>query len=325
LEGLNATVITTEKLPLGRWHHVALVRAATYIAIYVNGKQVASAKVQDVFDHNNPHFFRVGSRWPPSGASTANVFDSQIDGMLWFEQAFTPAEIQKLYTSNFARVLKTKELFFDLKPWLAFHGLEALESALQACGAKSALDMEYLTDKKDLDEISGIPTDPAILDRLWLAILGIKEQCEEERRKHITEYDVFLSHRQISGGDMAQAIKLQLLDINPKLKVFLDVDDLNIIHNLENNIIHTKNIILLVTEGAVSRPFVQLEVVTAVKHHKNIIVMHDERGCKYPKGEELLPLPTEMQQALEQTPIPYFRESRFRDVAMLKAYSMLKL
>ncbi len=78
---------------------------------------------------------------------------------------------------------------------------------------------------------------------------------------------------EISGGDMAQAIKLQLLDINPKLKIFLDVDDLNIIHNLENNIIHSKNVILLVTDGAVKRPFVQLEICTAVKHNKNIIVV----------------------------------------------------
>jgi hypothetical protein len=72
---------------------------------------------------------------------------------------------------------------------------------------------------------------------------------------------------------MAQAIKLQLLEIDPKLKIFLDVDDLNVIHNLESNVANSKNIILLVTEGAIERPFVQLEVVAAIKNHKNVIVV----------------------------------------------------
>jgi hypothetical protein len=47
------------------------------------------------------------------------------------------------------------------------------------------------------------------------------------------EYDVFLSHKQANGADLAQSIKLQMIDLNPDLRIFLDVDDLNNIHNLE--------------------------------------------------------------------------------------------
>ncbi len=65
--------------------------------------------------------------------------------------------------------------------------------------------MDYLTDEQELHEIAGLPNEPGkrgkenncvdVLSRLWQAILVVKEQCEEERKKLITEYDVFLSHR----------------------------------------------------------------------------------------------------------------------------------
>lgn len=46
-------------------------------------------------------------------------------------------------------------------------------------------------------------------------------------------FDLFLSHRQINGADLAQSIKLQLAHLRPDLDIFLDVDDLNNVHNLE--------------------------------------------------------------------------------------------
>jgi hypothetical protein len=49
------------------------------------------------------------------------------------------------------------------------------------------------------------------------------------------DYDLFLSHRQVNGGDLVCAIKLQLEVMFPErhIRSFLDVDDLNNIHILE--------------------------------------------------------------------------------------------
>ncbi len=63
-----------------------------------------------VFDHNNPHLFRVGSRFPPSGNTACNAFDSEIDGALWFEKALDASAINKLFTTGFGRVRKTQEI-----------------------------------------------------------------------------------------------------------------------------------------------------------------------------------------------------------------------
>ncbi len=63
------------------------------------------------------------------------------------------------------------------------------------------------------------------------------DECKEDWCPHCFtgspnySYDVFLSHRQVNGGDTCQSIKLQLENINPNLKIFLDVDDLNEVHS----------------------------------------------------------------------------------------------
>ena len=65
------------------------------------------------------------------------------------------------------------------------------------------------------------------------------------------EYDFFLSHYQKTGGHLALAIKYELRDTNPHWKVFLDVDDLNQIHDLSENIFRSRNVVLLLTEGKI--------------------------------------------------------------------------
>jgi hypothetical protein len=53
------------------------------------------------------------------------------------------------------------------------------------------------------------------------------DKCNEDWCPHCFNgqpkycYDVFLSHRQINGGDTCQSIKLQLENIDPTLKIFL--------------------------------------------------------------------------------------------------------
>jgi hypothetical protein len=121
---------------------------------------------------------------------------------------------------------------------------------------------------------------------------------------HAGQWDIFLSHRQINGADLAQAIKLQLELAHPMIRVFLDVDDLNNIHILEENVKNSTNLLLLITEGVLERPFVQKEIRSALAYQKNIIVVHDERNCQFPTGEGL---PDDIKEVLAIKAIPYYR------------------
>ena len=68
---------------------------------------------------------------------------------------------------------------------------------------------------------------------------------------------------------------MQLIDRSPSLKIFLDVDDLNNIHILEENVAKSQNFVLLLTEGALSRQFVQVFVVLA----KMLILQAGMQSC----------------------------------------------
>jgi len=118
-------------------------------------------------------------------------------------------------------------------------------------------------------------------------------------------WDLFISHRQLNGGDLAQSIKLQLELVSPSIKVFLDVDDLNHLQILEKNVINSRNFLLLITEGSIDRPFVQKEIRYALNSKKNIIIVHDERSCPFPSNEKL---PEDIREVLNIKAIPYIRE-----------------
>ena len=136
------------------------------------------------------------------------------------------------------------------------------------------------------------------------------------------DYDLFLSHRQVNGSDLVCAIKLQLEVMFPEkhIRSFLDVDDLNNIHILEENVKNSKNFLLLITEGALERPFVQKEIIAAVNYKKNIILVHDERSCKFPSGEGL---PEEVKSVLHIKAIPYYREKAFRTVCIQQIFAKM--
>jgi hypothetical protein len=130
---------------------------------------------------------------------------------------------------------------------------------------------------------------------------------------------VFISHKQANGAgkisihnalrtqfgtDLAQAIKLQLTLRNPSLDVWLDVDDLHklrslsvrshclfieqeLIQFLQTAVENSKNVILLLTAGVLERHWVQEEIRAALKFQKNIILVHDEKHCPFPTGEDV--------------------------------------
>jgi len=146
------------------------------------------------------------------------------------------------------------------------------------------------------------------------------DAAEQKKKKHEGTWDLFISHKQINGADLAQAIKLQLELIHPEIRTFLDVDDLNNIHSLDDNVSKSRNVILLITDGVLERPFVQKEIRAAVRMKKNIILVHDERNCKFPTGvgvpEDILPV-------LATKAIPYYREKVFRDTCIQQIWGKM--
>jgi len=127
------------------------------------------------------------------------------------------------------------------------------------------------------------------------------------------DYDVFLSHKQLNGADLAHSIKLQLQALRPNLRAFLDVDDLHEVHKLEEFVSKSKNFVLLITDGVLDRPFVQLECKAALQMKKNIILVHDERNCQFPSG---VGLPDDVKDILSPLAVPYYRPKAFRDVSI---------
>jgi len=95
-------------------------------------------------------------------------------------------------------------------------------------------------------------------------------------------YDVFLSHKQTNGGFFALFLKMEIEKRKPGCKVFLDVDDLNQLHSLEDIVKGSKNFLFLLTDGALERPWCQKEIEFAIKSNKNIILVWDSDGCSFP-------------------------------------------
>ena len=102
------------------------------------------------------------------------------------------------------------------------------------------------------------------------------------------------------------------------MKIFLDVDDLENTHILQDNVRNSKNFLLLITEGVFERPFVQLEIQTALESNKNIILVHDEKSCPFPSS-----VPDHIKAILYPKAIPYYRDKEFREVSIKKILSRM--
>eukprot|EP01116_Phalansterium_solitarium_P007519 TRINITY_DN2023_c0_g1_i1.p1 TRINITY_DN2023_c0_g1~~TRINITY_DN2023_c0_g1_i1.p1 ORF type:complete len:593 (+),score=172.05 TRINITY_DN2023_c0_g1_i1:315-2093(+) len=163
--------------------------------------------------------------------------------------------------------------------------------------------MEYLVEWNGGEEEQETRWEPAKVVREFPEILA----------KFDLKYDAFLSHRQATGQDLAKVVKLELELRYPGIRVFLDRDDLEVIQNLSDIVRDTANVILLVTDGALDRPFVQLEIATALALQKNMILLHDEKSCFFPSKAGL---PPEIHAALDIKAIPYYREKQYLELAI---------
>eukprot|EP00930_Biecheleria_cincta_P062713 TRINITY_DN4815_c0_g3_i1.p1 TRINITY_DN4815_c0_g3~~TRINITY_DN4815_c0_g3_i1.p1 ORF type:complete len:1748 (+),score=262.25 TRINITY_DN4815_c0_g3_i1:87-5330(+) len=85
-------------------------------------------------------------------------------------------------------------------------------------------------------------------------------------------YDVFVSHHKAAAALAARHIKTLLLS-RYSMKVFLDVDELDNLDNLVFAIKETKQVIVVLTNEILSRPWCAVEVATAFSSHVPMCVL----------------------------------------------------
>jgi hypothetical protein len=96
--------------------------------------------------------------------------------------------------------------------------------------------------------------------------------------------DIFLSHRQVTGQGIATTLRLEILRLDPKLQIFLDVKAEFELHNLPLIVEKSKLFVFILTEGIFASEYCLKELETAVKLKKKIFVVRD---AKYAVPKEL--------------------------------------
>jgi hypothetical protein len=142
------------------------------------------------------------------------------------------------------------------------------------------------------------------------------------KKKNNIIYDLFISHKQSNGGYLAMNIKLLLTNKHPNLSIYLDVDDLENIHDLPENVYNSHNLLLIITEGVFERPYVIKELETALKYKKNIIIVWDKNNCPTFPDKNLVPV--SIRSILSIKAIPWISEKKFREVSINEILQSIK-
>ena len=84
------------------------------------------------------------------------------------------------------------------------------------------------------------------------------------------------SHSQKHGQDQCASIKQTLVRCIEGVQVFLDVDTKQLdTQDLPKLVCSSQNVVLFATEEVWTRPFVLLELDTALNHHVDVIVLRE--------------------------------------------------
>jgi len=119
---------------------------------------------------------------------------------------------------------------------------------------------------------------------------------------------------------LAMVLKLLLEMQDSSLRIFLDVDDLENIHDLKSNVRNSRNFALLLTEGVFERRFVLEEVSTAVSIGKNVILIWDKERCAFPDATSI---PEHLREVLLHKAIIWNPERDFRKVVVNQIFSKM--
>eukprot|EP00741_Cyanophora_paradoxa_P021575 tig00021365_g20826.t1 len=142
------------------------------------------------------------------------------------------------------------------------------------------------------------------------------------------EYDLFLSHRQSTGADLARSIKLELEQMRPGIRVFLDTDALDDIHDLRAAIAASRAFLLVLTPGVFESQFVVKEVVAAADLRRPALILWDTKQVpNFPTVDASVQLPpvdgvdpARVRQILQRLLLvkatQFVREKRLREAAL---------
>jgi hypothetical protein len=87
----------------GRWHHLAGVKHADGLRLYVDGKQAASTAFSDdggVFSSDQPAYWHIGSCVTGAGSQRMNFFAGRIDEVRLYSEALDGAAVARLAETN---------------------------------------------------------------------------------------------------------------------------------------------------------------------------------------------------------------------------------
>jgi len=180
----------------------------------------------------------------------------------------------------------------DLRVFLQDYSLEHLLSPMCNHGIMSLMDLtrEKIDELAQDPDVGLTPEEEEILNH----------KIKSFRKKHAAgatkilantgtndNYLVFISHYKVEAGTEATLMQndiLQLIAEDPGLPghdlsspVFLDTEDLRDLGLLKEHVKRSHNLLLLLTNGVLKRPWVLLELVTAVKNDVTVLPVEIQR------------------------------------------------
>lgn len=79
----------------GQWHHIVAVRQGVNTTVYIDGTEVATRAAGNVKVVSNNQDFKIGVQ--EGASSNSSFFDGEIDDVIIYNKALTPAEIIALF------------------------------------------------------------------------------------------------------------------------------------------------------------------------------------------------------------------------------------
>ena len=144
-----------------------------------------------------------------------------------------------------------------------------------------------------------------------LHVLGLSSDKEKQVLRRFIEgwsikqrYATFLSHFKAEAAAEARILKLELLKAlrTPDDKIFLDADSLSDLRELQACVAETDVLILMLTNGVLSRPWCLAELSTAASAHVPITVLNINNSYQMTGGaQKALEILTDLPAYLQQT------------------------
>lgn len=176
--------------------------------------------------------------------------------------------------------------------FLSSHGLKTLKIVLEEKKVYTMEDFEALNCEELRDCLTYDDSD--MCDGLDL-LITLQEESREQARLLLNkdamscQHLIFLSHFKVEGGTEAALMRAELeqplqTDKNAKIyqmfstPVFLDSEDLANLEDLQRRVQKTHNLIVLLTQSVLLRPWVLVEIVTAVRHDVRVLPVKIQRA-----------------------------------------------